>query len=1077
MPSKPPVARNERRDVTVLFADVSGFTAMSEKLDPEEVHTIMNQVFEGLGLAIREEDGYIDKYIGDNVMALFGAPVAHEDDPQRACRAALGMQAFLADFSEKNQARIGVTLRMRIGIHCGLVLAGEIGAEFRKDYSVMGDTVNLASRMESNAPPGRVQVSGEVARRVRGQFQFGPVQFLKVKGKENAVEARILEREVTDQEGIERDPISAPLIGRQEELKQLIQLLDVPGDNPPWIEVAGEAGIGKTRLVEEAIHHLPGKQQVALTATPNSHRQPFGLIQLMVRAIVHKVLGIHIPTTEREQIETLEPALGIDMSTLGDALWYLYAPRRLAVPPPDRDPQTLRRILEQSITTLLDCFGRQYRNTLLVLHSYEMVDEASAEFLDSLYGRTGKWPLPIVTTTRETQEHSARRRRVIEPLSDETSRTLLRHLVRGAELSAALQENILNRAGGVPQFFEELVRTLVIENLIQTHDDGTWFCDPEATSVVLPSSLFNAQVTRLDRLEGTERNLMQQFSVQGYEFNLNIAEKVREQPQWQGPPLPDLLPRLEAKSMVQDVSALDVSVSRWTFNHPLLCEASYETMLIKNRKALHNLIAGCIFEGSGKDLNVASELLAHHYERAENWEEAARANLKAGDRAAAMFLNEEALQRYNQAQGMISRVETWRERGLHIKVLALGSSSEILLRLGRYNEAEENAQGMHRVARRESDKAEANRLHALVCLKQGKCDLALALLNRALENCKKDDRAPETHRNVLYDFGELYYLRGEMDKALEFLGRYRAVMSTEDMIPQIRADLFEGKIHHAQGRFQRAVALYSQAYTLARQTSSLSDLANASNQMGNARRDEGQYSEAERHFKSALEIWNRIGMTEFVAGAHINLGNLAMSHGDFRQSREHHQEALAAFEKIGNVRGVTLAQINLAIAAIELGEGPEAVKMAQAAIDNLGSTGNALLLGQSLVILGESYLACEDWNCAQEIFDRVLAEFEECNHPLAHAGACRGLGRVHLMQQSAGQAQALLLKALERFEQLQREQEAARTLLHLAHALWAEGEADQANEKIMKARERFRTLGARVDMERAESLIREFGGK
>ena len=258
MPSKPPVARNERRDVTVLFADVSGFTAMSEKLDPEEVHTIMNQVFEGLGLAIREEDGYIDKYIGDNVMALFGAPVAHEDDPQRACRAALGMQAFLADFSEKNQARIGVTLRMRIGIHCGLVLAGEIGAEFRKDYSVMGDTVNLASRMESNAPPGRVQVSGEVARRVRGQFQFGPVQFLKVKGKENAVEARILEREVTDQEGIERDPISAPLIGRQEELKQLIQLLDVPGDNPPWIEVAGEAGIGKTRLVEEAIHPLPG---------------------------------------------------------------------------------------------------------------------------------------------------------------------------------------------------------------------------------------------------------------------------------------------------------------------------------------------------------------------------------------------------------------------------------------------------------------------------------------------------------------------------------------------------------------------------------------------------------------------------------------------------------------------------------------------------------------------------------------------------------------------------------------------------------------------------------------------------
>ena len=152
-PGVPVLQRDERRDVTVLFADVSGFTAMSEKLDPEMVHTIMNEVFEGLGAAICEEDGFIDKYIGDNVMALFGAPVAHEDNTHRACRAALAMQNFLREFSGRNKARTGVILRMRIGIHCGLVLAGNVGSDFRKDYSVMGDTVNLASRMESNAPP------------------------------------------------------------------------------------------------------------------------------------------------------------------------------------------------------------------------------------------------------------------------------------------------------------------------------------------------------------------------------------------------------------------------------------------------------------------------------------------------------------------------------------------------------------------------------------------------------------------------------------------------------------------------------------------------------------------------------------------------------------------------------------------------------------------------------------------------------------------------------------------------------------------------------------------------------------
>ena len=186
-PAAPPGA--ERREVAVLFADVSGFTKMSERLDPEDVHAIMNECFTGLGEAIRDEEGYIDKYIGDAVMALFGAPLAHEDDPARACRAALAMQAFLTGFAEQCEGRTGVPLRMRIGIHCGLVLAGGVGSDLRMDYSVMGDSVNVASRLESSAVPGSVLISGEVARRTRGRFQLGTARLLSVKGKEQPVEA------------------------------------------------------------------------------------------------------------------------------------------------------------------------------------------------------------------------------------------------------------------------------------------------------------------------------------------------------------------------------------------------------------------------------------------------------------------------------------------------------------------------------------------------------------------------------------------------------------------------------------------------------------------------------------------------------------------------------------------------------------------------------------------------------------------------------------------------------------------------------------------------------------------------
>ncbi|MFQ5443259.1 MAG: adenylate/guanylate cyclase domain-containing protein, partial [Nitrospinales bacterium] len=190
--------RDERREVAVLFADVSGFTTMSEKLDPEEVHSIMNEVFEILGQAIHEEDGYIDKYIGDNVMALFGAPIAHEDDAERACRAALAMQQALKDFSVQCEQETGFTLRMRVGINCGLVFAGNIGSDFRRDYSVMGDTVNLASRMESKAPLDGILVTEEVVKRVRGKFEFDAFQSLQIKGKDKQVRACVLLREITD---------------------------------------------------------------------------------------------------------------------------------------------------------------------------------------------------------------------------------------------------------------------------------------------------------------------------------------------------------------------------------------------------------------------------------------------------------------------------------------------------------------------------------------------------------------------------------------------------------------------------------------------------------------------------------------------------------------------------------------------------------------------------------------------------------------------------------------------------------------------------------------------------------------
>ena len=185
----PSAKRDEFRDVTVLFADVTGFTALAEHLDPEALHALMNACFDGLGRIVQAHGGHIDKYIGDSIMALFGAPTAHEDDPLRAGEAALAMQAFLTAFRVPGSKDTAAPFRMRIGINSGLVLAGSIGTEGKRDYSVMGDAVNTASRLESQARPGSILVSDAYKRRVERQFAFAGPHTVALKGKDRPVTA------------------------------------------------------------------------------------------------------------------------------------------------------------------------------------------------------------------------------------------------------------------------------------------------------------------------------------------------------------------------------------------------------------------------------------------------------------------------------------------------------------------------------------------------------------------------------------------------------------------------------------------------------------------------------------------------------------------------------------------------------------------------------------------------------------------------------------------------------------------------------------------------------------------------
>src|SRR3954447_310498 len=281
------LAEGERRQVTVLFADVSGFTAMSEKKDPEEMNVIMHEVMGELATIIRGYDGHIEKFIGDAICAIFGAPISHEDEPERACSAALEMHKAVAAWSERNADL--PTLSMHIGINTGLVVAGTTGDG--SQFGVTGDTINTAARLEGKAVAHQTFVSPETARRVRGQFLLEEMGAYEFKGKEKAVTVYNVVRELTAEEVEEHRILRAPLIGRQDEMNMLLASArrTVRERSGSTILIVGEAGTGKTRLLDEVANAMPENVRVLRAAARVHGAKTFGVLGDALESVVENM--------------------------------------------------------------------------------------------------------------------------------------------------------------------------------------------------------------------------------------------------------------------------------------------------------------------------------------------------------------------------------------------------------------------------------------------------------------------------------------------------------------------------------------------------------------------------------------------------------------------------------------------------------------------------------------------------------------------------------------------------------------------------------------------------------------------
>jgi tetratricopeptide (TPR) repeat protein len=961
---------------------------------------------------------------------------------------------------------------MRVGVHCGVAVAGSIGSESYAPYGATGDTITTASRLQSVAKPGSIIVSCDVVGRTRRRFQFGPVRRLLLKGKEQRVMACELLHERQREE-----PASTrgcPIVGREAEVCRIADYLREMRSSYPWMVVVGAQGTGKTRIVAEALTIVPERRAVSVRGDSIAKHRPFALARQVVNELITELTGVRPSsrTAVAAAVDSLRASFHQEKVELSaEALWYWALCPDAETSAPDPDPRSLRRTVEHTVRVMLRQLARIRPTLVLFIDAYESADQASIQFLHAIGTGRCEWPLHVVIACRSTECDLPRSRCLLEigPLSKEDAGRMLDAAAYGAALPSWFRHTILEQASGLPLLLVEMVRALIDEGILSRNGGRTrWTCKRSAADVPLRDSIRGLMAARLDRLPRSEQQVLCHCSVVGPEFSKEMAH-VLHQVNGRETDTGMVLCTLEKKEVIRRLED-----GRYVFCQPILRDVCYERLLFRDRKLLHAAAARAMCEDRQAGHVASPDVLAFHYEEAENWAAAARAHLEAGDHARDFGLNDRAKECYERVCGVLARLETRSACDDDLRREALGRRAHIFLILGRYAEAKDLCVEMADSAAPAEYRSEAHRLLARVYLNMGDFERAERMLNAALIPVKGRLCSARTSANVWCDVAELFLRAGRLRDARWSAGRSRqAIRSMHGRQGMLRVDLLVAKIAHMQGRFARAVGAYKRAYRAARRKGSLSEVASAANALGTVARDRGDYASAQEYFERALGIWQQLGDAECTAGAHNNLGNLTMSQGDFTRARHHHALSLKISRSIKNVQGSALAYANLAILAMENRNGRRALKMGEAAFSLLSRSGNEALKSLVTVLIGEARLMLGDTLSSQHVFEGILERKEDAHYPLARAGSLRGLGRIALAREVPGEAVRLLEQAHQAFESLTRTQEAARTQVFLAEALARAGDAERARLEVTHARERLVRIGAKQDARWAAQVMEE----
>jgi len=891
----------ERKQVTVLFCDIANSTYLAEQLGPESFHGVVNQFFDVCLAEVHTYEGTINQFLGDGFMALFGAPIACEDHGRRAVMAAVRIQKKIKENFLIDGSRNPMHLVLRIGLNTGPVVVGAIGDNLRMDYTAVGDTTNIAARLQQTAEPGQILISGATRHSVRGYCSTRKMGVFSLRGKTE----RVPTWEVTKaREALTRFEVEAQrglthFVGRLDELRALHDSFARAREGQGQVlSLIGEAGIGKSRLLLEFRRQLDLKDAKWL----EGHALSFGKSMAFHPLIDMMKRNFHIEENEPEDktVQKIDRGVlqfGDDLETILPFLRYLIT-RDAGDPIVQKmAPQLRRSEILRSLRHLL-IRAADVRPQILLFEDLHWFDQATEDALVFLANSIHNSRVLVVCTYRRGYANPIGNRafhtRIMLPsLSAEDSLEITRLMLATEHLPESLKELIVKKAEGNPLFVEEIVRTLRESGTIRNTEDRYEFTQ-SVEAIIVPASIQDVLMARIDRLDDRLKKTLQIAAVIGREFTYQLLNHLADTPA----STENDLRELENAELVQSQQIFPELV--YTFKHALTQEVAYRSLLKQHRKELHQKIGGAI-EDLYKDRAAEFyEVLAYHFARGEKWRKALEYFTKAGNKATQAFAIRDALAIYDHALDVSDRLGDTLETKTILGIYQ--ARSELFHALSDYKGARVEGRRLLKVARKAGSIQMEGVAMAMIAGTGAflhKFDEALSDAEKAIDIGRELGEKPLMARGHIIKghayivTGRIFHGRPEIDKAIQISE------SVGDVVTRANALRINGLGKNWEGKYSDSGEDLAECIRIAKRHNMLALVIQGCFAYGIVLTASGEYRKAHATFFEGLELADKVGEEAYKFRILNGLGWLYGECGDLSNGIDYNDRSAEFARKKG----------------------------------------------------------------------------------------------------------------------------------------------------------------------------------